>query len=149
VAPHRTRGASRALIALVALAAILAPACELTFPTGPPPTTTPSRTGDDPSKTDPPQPGEVTGQPAVPETGVLAGAYVHPRPDDLKSTEQWLWTKRQADAGRSYDIAHTFYSFTKTFPTWRESWHASEGRTPMISWGPASTRRSPLAPTTS
>lgn len=139
MAPHRTLGASRALIALVALVAIVAPACELTFPTGPPATTTPPRSGDDPSKTDPPQPGEVTGQPAVPATGVLAGAYVHPRPDDVKSTEQWLWAKREADAGRSYDIAHSFYSFTKEFPTWRESWHASQGRTPMISWGPAST----------
>jgi hypothetical protein len=141
VPPPRILSTRRVALALVVLTALAFPACELRFPNVPPPTSAPPRTSDDPSDTDPPTPGEVSDKPVVPDVGALAGAYVHPRPDEVKATEQALWSRREADAGRTYDIAHSFSSFTKDFPTWRESWHASQGRTPMVSWGPASTSR--------
>ena len=42
--------------------------------------------------------------------------------------------------GRKLDIAHWFYSWGKTFPTWREQYHAASGRIPLISWGGTSAR---------
>ena len=32
-----------------------------------------------------------------------------------------LWNKRDADAGRSYDVSNNFYSWAKPFPTWIET----------------------------
>lgn len=139
VPPSRITPPARLLVALVAVVALVAPACDLIIAPSDPPPTAPPRTGDDPSDTDPPTPGQDTDKPEIPEVGALAGAYVHPRPEPVKATEQALWSRREADAARTYDIGHTFYSFTKEFPTWRESWHASEGRIPMVSWGQAST----------
>jgi Glycosyl hydrolase family 26 len=136
---HRISAPSRLLLALVVAVTLVAPACDLIIVPNDPPATPPPRDGDDPSDTDPPTPGQDTSKPAVPEVGALAGAYVHPRPEPVKAVEQALWSRREADAGRTYDIGHTFYSFAKPFPTWREAWHASEGRTPMVSWGQAST----------
>ncbi|CAN5853152.1 hypothetical protein BH24ACT3_BH24ACT3_14870 [soil metagenome] len=77
-------------------------------------------------------------QPAVPESGVLTGGWFAPEGDWLKATEQRLWEQREADAGRTYDVAQTFYSFGKSFPTWREPWHIAQGRTPLVTWGAVS-----------
>ncbi len=81
-----------------------------------------------------PSPG---GKPAVPASGALTGAWVAPRGTWTQAQESALWTQREGDAGRGFDIAHSFYSFTKPFPTWRESWHLSQGRTPMVTWSGA------------
>jgi hypothetical protein len=139
VPPSRFAAPSRILVSLALAATFLASACDLIVVPSDPPPTAPPRTVDDPADTDPPTPGTDDAKPAIPDEGVLAGAYVYPRPDQVKATEQALWSRREADAGRTYDIGHTFYSFTNAFPTWRESWHAAEGRTPMVSWGQAST----------
>lgn len=77
-------------------------------------------------------------KPAVPRSGVLTGAWIHPRGSD-RTGEQALWRRREADAGRRYDIAQTFYRFDKPFPSWREPWHLQQGRTPLITWGAVST----------
>lgn len=78
-------------------------------------------------------------KPPVPRTGALTGAWFGPRGDQARAAEQALWTRREADAGRTYDIAQTFYRFDKPFPTWRESWHIQRGRTPLVTWGAVST----------
>ena len=36
--------------------------------------------------------------------------------------------------GRKIDIVHWFYSWNKTFPSWREPYQIANGRVPMISW---------------
>ena len=78
-------------------------------------------------------------KPAVPRSGVLTGAWFHPRGSADQAGEQALWRRREADAGRRYDIAQTFYRFDKPFPSWREPWHLRQGRTPLITWGAVST----------
>ena len=42
--------------------------------------------------------------------------------------------------GRKLDIAHWFYKWNGKFPSWREPYHISQGRIPMISWGGTDTR---------
>lgn len=88
-----------------------------------------------------PAPASGVGQPAIPESGVLTGAYVQSRPSYVKADEQAVWRQRQEAAGRNYDIAHMFYAFDKPFPTWREPWQISQGRTPMVTWGAADTAK--------
>lgn len=40
----------------------------------------------------------------------------------------------EAGMGRKEDIAHVFYGWSQTFPTWRETWNLQNGRIPLISW---------------
>lgn len=88
-----------------------------------------------------PTPPVASGRkPAVPATGALLGTWIAPRGTDwTQATQQGLWNQRNAAAGRSYDIAHNFYSFALPFPTWRETWAISQGRTPMVSWNGTNT----------
>jgi beta-mannanase len=83
----------------------------------------------------------LTPEPAsAAQSGVLFGAYRVPRNGDwsqtgVKSSIATLETY----LGRKLAIDHHYYAWGKAFPTWAESWDISQGRYPMISWGPVST----------
>jgi len=77
----------------------------------------------------------------APEQGVLFGAYAAPRTATWdKASQQAIVNQREADMGQRLDIAHWYYKWGTTFPTWREEWHRDNGRIPLVSWaGPKTT----------
>ncbi len=79
-------------------------------------------------------PGTSTGKPAVPATGSYFGMWINPGADQSMEAVQSKWAAREAGLGRTVDIAHSYYTFASTFPSWREPWHLAHGRTPLISW---------------
>ncbi len=81
-----------------------------------------------------PDPGTASDKPAVPATGSYFGMWINPVGDQTKAAVQAKWAEREAAMGRTADIAHSFYPFSTSFPSWRETWHLQHGRTPMISW---------------
>lgn len=82
-----------------------------------------------------PVPVQSTNKPGIPATGTLFGLWENPGAGNYGETgEKALWTWREAQLGRKADIGHQFYPFATPFPTWRETWHIRNGRTPMISW---------------
>jgi hypothetical protein len=82
-----------------------------------------------------PSPPAGSQKPAIPATGTLFGMWEKPADGQWNVTgETALWNKREAQMGRTADIAHQFYAFHLEFPTWRETAHIKAGRTPMISW---------------
>lgn len=76
--------------------------------------------------------------PLVPATGALLGSM---QPQILKSTEQQEWSEFETLSHRKMDIAHTSYGWGSAFPTWREPFHAENGRIPLVSWGVVDTYR--------
>ena len=79
VPPSRITPPARLLVALVAVVALVAPACDLIIAPSDPPPTAPPRTGDDPSDTDPPTPGPGHRQARDPRGG-RAGRRLRPPP---------------------------------------------------------------------
>lgn len=66
------------------------------------------------------------------------GAYVGTfQPQTNQAAETADLNSLEAGMGRKEDIAHAFYGWNETFPTWRETWHIQNGRIPMISWDSA------------
>ena len=83
-----------------------------------------------------PQPARArpTG-PLSPASGALFGAHVKPYSGDWsQSSVQAAITQRETDLGRKLNIDHHTYAWSTLFPSWKESWDISNGRTPMISW---------------
>ena len=73
--------------------------------------------------------------PLVPERGALVGAYFRPPSGWSREATIRQLRRRERYFGRKVDIFHWYYSFGKTFPTWRERWNLRRNRRPMISWG--------------
>ena len=71
--------------------------------------------------------------------GVYIGTYSRPSGSG-RAAEQASVAAQERFLGRKLDIVHWFYSWSSTFPTWRESANLASGRIPMISWGPTNTR---------
>ncbi|MBP7929374.1 MAG: hypothetical protein KAZ88_10570 [Acidimicrobiia bacterium] len=65
---------------------------------------------------------------------LLFGLWVRPADDTGQDSERAAWADREAKAGRTLDIGHSFYAWDKVFPTWREEFHRDAGRIPLISW---------------
>ena len=147
--PHRSPPSAPRSGALLAVMALVAPACDLIIlPDDPPRRPAPHERR--PVRHRPAHPRRGPDKPAIPEVGVLAGAYVHPRPEPVKAIEQALWSRREADAGRTYDIGHTFYSFTKDVPDLAGVVARVARAAPRWCRGGRPARRwSPTAPTTS
>ncbi|MCB0973380.1 MAG: hypothetical protein KDB86_02350 [Actinobacteria bacterium] len=65
---------------------------------------------------------------------LLFGLWIRPEDDSGQPAEVSAWADREAKAGRTLDIGHSFYAWDKVFPTWREEFHRDAGRIPLISW---------------
>ncbi|MBM3674019.1 MAG: hypothetical protein FJW88_03530 [Actinobacteria bacterium] len=65
--------------------------------------------------------------------GVLFGAWIK-RDYNSESKIKAAITQRETAIGRKLAIDHHFYTFSTTFPSWREPWDIVNGRIPMISW---------------
>jgi hypothetical protein len=63
--------------------------------------------------------------------GAWLGAFVQPQAGE---TEQSAILAREKAIGRRLDMVQWYYSFNKSFPTWREKWAADSGRQNLISW---------------
>jgi hypothetical protein len=73
--------------------------------------------------------------PVDPEAGVLLGAYAKPKDGDwTQAGIKRRWNKIEEYAGRTLDVGHYYYKINESFPTWRERWHADNGRVPLVSW---------------
>jgi beta-mannanase len=84
-----------------------------------------------------PSDAAVTGPRLVPTSGALVGLHVDNAQSVDKETFKNGVDRRELDAGRKVDIlAAEPYSFTNTFPSWREPWIASTGHIPLVSWSP-------------
>ncbi len=77
----------------------------------------------------------VAGVVPPPPTGkAYFGSYSPPASDWTKQSQQNEYLRLESQIGRTLDITHYFYQWKDVFPTWREPWHLSSGRIPMISW---------------
>jgi hypothetical protein len=78
--------------------------------------------------------------PLEPPHGALFGAYVRPLTgwtrDDVKAAIEAL----ESDLGRPLAVDHDYHRWDLPFPGWKEPWDFANGRIPMMSWGPTSTR---------
>ena len=72
--------------------------------------------------------------------GKWLGAYVKPANWNQTTVKNTI-TGTETKIGRKLDIDHHFYAWGATLPSWKESWDATNGRTPMISWGPSDVTR--------
>jgi hypothetical protein len=78
--------------------------------------------------------------PLSPSSGAWFGASVNYNTTDGVAGGQGEITARETFLGRQYDIINRFYGFNVAIPTSLESWSASVGHIPMITWGaPADT----------
>ena len=73
--------------------------------------------------------------PLSPGTGAWFGATVNPDRGDGVGGGMGEIGARESFLGRRYDIINRFYAFDEAIPTSLESWDASMGRIPMITWG--------------
>jgi hypothetical protein len=87
-----------------------------------------------------PEPADaaVTGKLAPPDAA-LFGAYVGPTGGWHKAAVQNAITTREQQLGRRFDISQEYYSWGKSFPTWRQGWDLDQGRIPLISWSAVKT----------
>jgi uncharacterized protein YfaP (DUF2135 family) len=71
----------------------------------------------------------------VPESGALLGLWAKPRDGSYsRASQEARWRELEAAAGRTFDVAQSYYPWETPFPTWREPWHIAAGRIPLISW---------------
>ena len=68
-----------------------------------------------------------------PTRGTLFGIYQQTSGATADQQKQRL-AQAEASNGRKYDILHYYYQWGGHFPTWRETYWLSGGRTPLISW---------------
>jgi hypothetical protein len=78
--------------------------------------------------------------PLEPSQGALFGAYVKPptgwNRDDVIAAIVAL----ESRLGRPLAVDHHYHQWDLPFPGWKEPWDFANGRIPMMSWGPTSTR---------
>lgn len=74
----------------------------------------------------------------TPTRGALFGIYQQTHGSSVAQQKQRL-AQDEASNGRKYDILHYYYSWGANFPTWREPYWLSGGRTPLLSWGSPTT----------
>jgi len=73
--------------------------------------------------------------PLPPSGKAYFGTYSPPLNSWTQDAQKREYTQLEANLGRSLDVAHYYYDWGASFPTWRESWHVANGRIPMMSWG--------------
>jgi hypothetical protein len=78
--------------------------------------------------------------PLEPPEGALFGAYVKSptgwNHDEVVASIEAL----ESAIGRRLGIDHHYHPWDLPFPGWKEGWDWDNGRVPMLSWGPRSTR---------
>ena len=76
----------------------------------------------------------------LPDEGALVGLYVKPKDGDwTQNGIKRRWGQIEDHAGRTLDAGHYYYNMNESFPTWREEWHADQGRIPVVSWASVKT----------
>lgn len=78
--------------------------------------------------------------PLPPGTSAYFGSYSPPSGIWSRDAQQREYLRLESQLGRTLDIAHYYYGWKESFPTWREPWHVEHGRIPMISWAGYDTR---------
>jgi hypothetical protein len=78
--------------------------------------------------------------PLQPPQGALFGAYVKPPTGWNREDVIAAVGALEAGLGRPLAIDHHYHRWDLPFPGWKEPWDFANGRIPMISWGPVSTR---------
>ena len=81
----------------------------------------------------------AAGKPQFPAVGSLFGSCSYPWDNPTMANRIALWNRRDADAGRPYDISNNFYRWDLAFPGVPETEAISHGRTPMVSWNGTTT----------
>ncbi len=78
----------------------------------------------------------ASGPVPLPPTGkAYFGTYSPPLNSWTQDAQKNEYTQLESKLGRGLDIAHYYYDWAASFPTWRETWHVANGRIPMMSWG--------------
>ncbi len=75
----------------------------------------------------------------MPAEGTLFGAWMRRDDATTQASKMAMWSRREQQMGRRFDIANRFYPFTNDFPGWAEEWDLANGRSPSISWGSVDT----------
>jgi hypothetical protein len=67
---------------------------------------------------------------------LLVGGFFAPAPGSawLKADQIAAIENSEQSFGRKYDLVQSYYPFATAFPTWRETYNISMGRTPVIGW---------------
>ncbi len=70
--------------------------------------------------------------PLVPPTGALLGAHLAPGGSEIatRSAVEGL----ESTIGRTLDLDSHYYAWNEAFPSWKEPWDLSRGRTPLVTW---------------
>jgi glycosyl hydrolase family 26 len=76
--------------------------------------------------------------PLSPPSGAWFGGTVNQNRNDGVNGGMAEINARESFLGRRYDIINRFYAFNVAIPTSLESWDASMGRIPMVTWGAGS-----------
>jgi hypothetical protein len=87
-----------------------------------------------PASADPTGIAVAPGVVPAPPTGAYFGSYSPPETDWSMQGQKNEYLNLEAAIDRTLDMAHYYYDWGATFPTWRETWHLDNGRIPMISW---------------
>lgn len=80
-----------------------------------------------------PGPRPVGHSRVAPSRGALFGTFLQQGRNNAEEQKRKIAAAESA-AGRRYDMLHEYYSWGQSFPTWREPWLVSGGRTPYLSW---------------
>ena len=73
----------------------------------------------------------------VPKIGTLLGAFVSSTGTGWSTASV---TERETQLHRKFDIDHRFHNWTTAFPTLADRWDVQNGRIPMVTWQPDTTR---------
>ncbi len=83
--------------------------------------------------------------PLPPSGKTYFGTYSPPSGSWTQQAQMSEYTQLESGLGRTLDVAHYYYKWGASFPTWRETWHVANGRIPMMSWVTTTPTRSGMA----